>query len=675
MACWFSPAFSISSPLPAKVIGGRALPVAFFRRLAATGTSEVTVLQVRGLSKSFGATVVLDDVTFDIGERDRVALVGANGAGKTTLLKALLGEMAPDRGSARIIGDLSAAYLPQDARCSSGQTLHDEMLSVFASLLALEERQRVLEARMRSLAADDPELMSLVTEHAHWQDEFARLGGFTVEAEIGKVTSGLGFAPEDGERIVDHLSGGWQTRVALAKLLLQHPGLLLLDEPTNHLDVSAIEWLEGYLKDYQGSFIVVSHDRYFMDRVADRTLELADAKVVEYPGNYSAYSAEKARRREAQQAAFERQQEYLERQRAFVDRFRATARRAAQAQSREKMLERMDRVEAPQSPARGVQFRFPPGPRSGREVLTLKGVAKRYGEQIVFSNCALRIERGDHVALVGDNGAGKSTLLRLMAGLEKPDKGWIQTGLNVHRSYYAQHQAEALDEEKTVFEEVYSSSPAGWTVGDVRSLLGRFLFSQDEVFKRIGVLSGGERARVALAKMLLRPSNLLLLDEPTSHLDLAARETLETALRGYEGSLVLVSHDRYLIDRVATRVVEMANESIAIYDGNYSYYVRKKASQEPPPTEPPPKAQPRATSKPAKREHQRASAGELERVEREIASLEVKARELETQLAEPDLYTDAENAKSLVAEYERLQSALAELNARWEELALRLESA
>ena len=634
------------------------------------------MLQVRGLSKSYGSALVLDDVSFDIGERDRVALVGANGVGKSTLLRIILGELEPDRGSVESLNGVSVAYLPQDARCSSGHTLHDEMLSVFADVFALEEQQRALEAQMRELAADDPRLMVLVTEHAQLQDEFERREGFTVEAEIGKVLKGLGFAPEDGQRIVDHFSGGWQMRVALAKLLLQRPSLVLLDEPTNHLDVAAIEWLESYLQDYRGSFIVVSHDRYFLDRVARRTLELVNARVTEYPGNYSAYAEERLRRREAQQAAYQRQQEYLEKQRAYIERFRASARRTAQAQSREKLLAKMDKVEAPGPSERGIRFRFPPCPRSGREVLNVKGVSKRYGELTVFANCSLRIERGDRVALVGENGAGKSTLLRLMAGLERPDKGSIVLGLNVHRSYYAQHQAETLDESKTVLEEVYLASPAGWTVGEIRSLLGRFLFSQDDVFKRISVLSGGERARVALAKMLLRSSNLLLLDEPTNHLDLVSRETLEEALRAYEGSLVLVSHDRYLIDRVATRVVELAGETASMYDGNYSYYLRKKAALAPAqsasdPARPEPAAEVAAPTK----SPSLSVDAQLARIEREIAAAEERVKTLEADLGQPDLYSDPQRAQSLAAEYEEAKASLDSLYARWEELGLKLESA
>lgn len=634
------------------------------------------MLRVQGVSKSYGIDLVLDDVCFDVADRERIALVGANGAGKSTLLRIILGEIEPDRGTVTVSSGETVAYLPQDAHCSTGQTLHDEMLSVFADISALEERQRALEADMRRLSGDDPRLMNLVEEHARLLDEFTRRDGFTVEAEIGKVLNGLGFNEQDRGRVVDQFSGGWQMRIALAKLLLQKPTLLLLDEPTNHLDVAAIEWLETYLQDYRGAVIVVSHDRYFMDRVAQRTLELAGGKVAEYTGNYSAYLAEKRRKREAKQAAYERQQEYLERQRAFIERFRASPTRTSQVQSREKLLAKMEWIEVPIGLERGIRFRFPPGPRSGREVLTIRGVTKRYGGQTVFANCSLRLERGDRVALVGENGAGKSTLLRLMAGLEKPDKGSVTLGLNVHRSYYAQHQADTLDENRTVLDELYSASPAGWTIGEVRTLLGRFLFTQDDVFKRIGVLSGGERARVALAKMLLRPSNLLLLDEPTNHLDLASREMLEEALLQYEGTVVLASHDRYFVDRVATRIVEVSAESVTEYDGNYSYYVRKKAAA----TQAlPPAVTPRGRATNERKAESRAGqlplANELARIEREIVALEEKLHALEEQLSEPDLYSEPGRAQALLAEYQQQSYTLGKLNARWEELGAKLESA
>lgn len=641
------------------------------------------MLQATNLSKLFGGETILDGVGLDLSPGERVALVGPNGAGKTTLLRILLGEIEPDSGAVHLAPGRTIAYLPQDAGVSPGRTLYQEMLSLFQDVVELEAEQRRLEEQMQGLGSESPELMSLVEAHAHLHGEFERRGGYTLEAEIGRVLYGLGFTMEDYHKRVEHFSGGWQMRIALARLLLQRPDLLLLDEPTNHLDLRATEWLEGYLRQYRGSVVVVSHDRYFLDLVATRTLELDRGRLEEFPGNYSFYVREKERRRREQEAAFKRQQAYLARQQAFIDRFHADKRRSSQTRSREKLLQKLERVEAPSGPRKTIRFRFPQSTPSGRKVFELRGVGKAYGEKWVFQGCDLLVERGDRVALVGPNGAGKSTLLRLLAGLEKPDAGVLSPGANLLRAYYAQDQSETLEDSNTVLQEIYAAAPGDWTLEDVRTMLGRFLFSGDDVYKPIGVLSGGERSRLALARMLLRASNVLLLDEPTNHLDVSARETLEEALADYPGTLVLASHDRYLVDKLANKVVEMEGGRVTLYLGNYSSYREKKAAE----------VADGATggrgdaetrrcggartqnSEPRTRtstQHPALSARHLRKdlaaVEREIIAAEERVAELERLLAEPEVFADHERSAALLAEYTEVAARLPDLNRRWEEL-------
>ncbi|HEX2922406.1 MAG TPA: ABC-F family ATP-binding cassette domain-containing protein, partial [Chloroflexota bacterium] len=537
------------------------------------------MLQASKITKHFGGDTILDGIDLELNPGERVALVGPNGAGKSTLLRILLGELEPDAGKVHLLSGATVAYLPQDAGVVPGRTLHDEMLALFADVIELDDRQRELEAEMVGLPPESPRLMELVNTQAELHSEFERRGGYTLEAEIGRVLYGLGFSMSDYDKRVENFSGGWQMRIALARLLLQRPDLLLLDEPTNHLDLRATEWLEGFLRQYRGAVMVVSHDRYFLDLVATRTLELHRCHLIVYPGNYSFYVKEKARRQKEQEAAFKRQQDYLQRQQAFIARFGADKRRSSQTQSREKLLEKLERIEAPSGVQKAIKFRFPPSTPSGRKVFELRGTGKAYDDRWVFHGSDLLVEKGDRVALVGPNGAGKSTLLRLLAAVEKPDEGTVSVGANVLRAYYAQDQSESLDVTNTVLQELYTAAPKDWTLEDVRSMLGRFLFSGDDVYKSISVLSGGERSRLALAKMLLRASNVLLMDEPTNHLDIAARETLEDALTEYHGTLILASHDRYLIDKLANKVVEIDGGTVTLYPGNYTAYRTAKAQE------------------------------------------------------------------------------------------------
>ena len=643
------------------------------------------MLQANHVSKQFGGDTILDGIGLELRPGERVALVGPNGAGKSTLLRVLLGELEPDAGQVHRLSGATIAYLPQDAGVTPGRTLYQEMLSLFTDVIALEAEQRRLEEEMARAEPESPELMRLVETHAELHGEFERRGGYTLEAEIGRVLYGLGFTMEDYHKQVEHFSGGWQMRIALARLLLQRPDILLLDEPTNHLDLKATEWLEGYLRQYRGAVVVVSHDRYFLDLVAGRTLELQRRHLLEYPGNYSYYVKERGRRQREQEAAFKRQQSYLSRQQAFIDRFHADKRRSSQTKSREKLLEKMERVDAPSGPQKTIKFRFPPSTPSGRKVFDLKGAAKGYGGKTVFAGCDLLVEKGDRVALVGPNGAGKSTLLRLLAGLEKPDAGTVFLGANILRAYYAQDQSETLTETNTVLQEIYTAAPRDWTLEDVRGMLGRFLFSGDDVYKPIAVLSGGERSRLALAKMLLRPSNVLLLDEPTNHLDVGARETLEEALSEYPGTLVLASHDRYLIDKLANKVVEIEGEKVTLYAGNYTNYRREKALEQAAAGQGDGEmgrrgdgergrhGEPRTQNSELRtRASTRGLQKELAAVEKEIIAAEQRIAELEQLLVSPDLFADRERSAPLLAQYTELSARLPELNLRWEELGTQL---
>jgi ATP-binding cassette subfamily F protein 3 len=535
------------------------------------------VLRIVDLAKSYGARSILDDVSLAVTPGEKVALVGANGAGKTTLLRIVWGAEEPDAGRVELATGWTIGYLPQDAGVQDEHTLWDEMLAAHADLLALQHEATEIEHALNGDHSED-ELGRLVDRHAEVLARFEARGGYRVEAEIHKILAGLGFGQDDLHKRTSEFSGGWRTRIALAKLLVRAPDLLLLDEPTNHLDLEATEWLEGYLKASSASAIVVSHDRYFLDRTIARTIELERGKLVEYAGNYSYHLDEKERRFAAQQTAYERQQRELKHQQRFIDRFRAKAGKATQVKSREKLLAKIERVEAPRTEPRSIVLRFPPAKPSYREVVTLQNVAKRYGPQTVFDGLALTLERGERVALVGPNGAGKSTLLRMLADIEPPDRGTLLLGAGVTVGYYAQDQTDVLNVHRTVLEEAWAAAPAGWGEAAIRTLLGRFCFTGDDVYKPIGVLSGGEKARLAITRLLLQPANLLLLDEPTNHLDLDSREELERALRQFQGTVMMASHDRYFMDRVATKVGEVGGGRMQVFLGNFSTYRERRVA-------------------------------------------------------------------------------------------------
>lgn len=531
------------------------------------------MLRLERISKIYPTGEVLKDVTWEVKTGDRIGLVGVNGAGKSTQLKIIMGQVEPTAGEIIRPTSLHIGYLTQEFEVDPRRTVREEFWTVFQE--ANQVHHQLIEIPQRMEKADPEELDRLIHQLDRLQRQFEALDGYGLEARIEKILPEMGFTMDDGDRLVSSFSGGWQMRMSLGKILLQTPDILLLDEPTNHLDLETIEWLEKFLKDLTTPMVIVSHDREFLDRLCTKIVETERGVSTTYLGNYSAYLQQKYEQQSAQLSAYERQQKELEKQQAFVDRFRASATRSTQAKSREKQLEKVEKIEAPIADVRTLKFQFPPAVRSGREVVTIKNLVHIYDDKILFLGANLEIERGDRVAFLGPNGAGKSTLLRLIVGLEPPTEGSIEIGKhNVIPSYFEQNQAEALDLTKTVLDTIHDEVP-DWKDVEVRSLLGRFLFSGETVLKKVESLSGGEKARLALAKMLLAPANLLILDEPTNHLDIPAKEMLESALKVYEGTVLIVSHDRYFISQVANKIVEIRDGELIAYAGDYHYYLEK----------------------------------------------------------------------------------------------------
>ena len=548
---------------------------------ARIGTSTPTphpVLRLERIGKIYPTGEVLRDVTWEVKVGDRIGLVGVNGAGKSTQMKIIAGLEEASSGLVVKQGEPRIAYLQQEFDVDPQRSVREELFQAFGEAAEVLLRKHQVEQAMASeQAATDPDhLDGLIHELGRLHSRFEALHGYELDARIDKLLPTIGFTPEGAEQLVGDFSGGWQMRIALGKILLQEPDLLLLDEPTNHLDMETIQWLEGYLVEQTAALVVISHDRTFLDRVCNQIVETERGVSRTYLANYSQHLEQKALEREASQAAFERQQKELGAQQAYIDRFRASATRSTQAKSREKLLDKVERVQAPIESVSGPRFRFPPAPRSGRLVAEIRDLSHSYGDQILFLDANLEIERGDRIAFVGPNGAGKSTLLRLIMGSERPEGGLAQLGEhNILAGYFEQNQAEALELSKTVINTIFEIVP-DWTQTQVRSLLGSFCFSNESVFKEAGQLSGGEKARLALALMLLTPCNLLVLDEPTNHLDIPAKQMLEDALIEYEGAALLVSHDRYFISRVANRIVEIRDGQLVLYRGDYAYYLSRK---------------------------------------------------------------------------------------------------
>lgn len=535
------------------------------------------MLRLEHISKIYPTGEVLKDINWEVKSGDRIGLVGVNGAGKSTQLKIIAGEIEPTAGHIIRPASLHIAYLTQEFEVDPCRTVREEFWCAFSEANTVYQSLHQIHLDLETASGEY--LDQVLNQMDHLQRQFESMNGYGLDARIEKILPELGFEPDDGDRLVSSFSGGWQMRMSLGKILLQKPDLLLLDEPTNHLDLETIQWLETYLKNSTTPMVIISHDREFLDRLCTQIVETERGVSTTYLGNYSAYLQQKEEQRDSQLSAYERQQKELEKQQTFVDRFRASATRSTQAKSREKQLEKIERIEAPTGDVRSLKFRFPPAPRSGREVVVIDNLTHTYGDKILFLGAELLIERGDRVAFLGPNGAGKSTLLHLIMGMEQPTEGTIKLGdHNVIPGYFEQNQAEALELSKTVLDTIHDEVPK-WTNEEVRSLLGRFLFSGETVAKLVTSLSGGEKARLALAKMLLQPANLLILDEPTNHLDIPAKEMLEEAIRHYDGTVVVISHDRYFISQIANKIVEIRNGELRLYRGDYHYYLDKLAEE------------------------------------------------------------------------------------------------
>ena len=634
------------------------------------------MLQLSGAAKRYGHKLLFDGLDWLITPRDRIGLVGANGTGKSTVLKILAGLETLDDGALTGTRGLTASYLPQDGLALSGRTVFAECLSVFSDLRSLEDELGSLTHSMAELDPAGPEYQQVADRFQRVDSEFRARDGYAIEAQVGAVLAGLGFSKEDWKRNTEEFSGGWQMRIALAKLLLERPNLLLLDEPTNHLDLEARNWLEDYLRAYPFAFVLVSHDRFFLDVTVRKIAELWNRQLHFYSGNYERYFAQREERRTQLESAYKNQQDRIRQLEAFINRFRYQATKAKQVQSRIKELDRIERIEVPPQ-EKAIHFTFPQPKASGRIVARFQDVAKSYGERLVFSGVNCIIERGDRVALVGVNGAGKSTLIKILAGVEPVSAGSFETGHNVQADYFAQDQYRELDPQARLLDELAGVTPNTPLV-ELRSLLGCFLFSEDEAFKKIGVLSGGERNRFALARLLLKPSNFLLLDEPTNHLDLRAKDILLTALQGYTGTLVFVSHDRYFIDKLATRVYEIAEQRVNVYPGNYEDYLWRKGAIAAPAEEMEAEV---AEAAPAAAETDDAPAKRLNPIrlrqlkerlgsmEEEIARLEAEIAGYESELVD---YKSAEESIRVSELLGRRRADLEKLLGEWEEVSTQI---
>jgi len=641
------------------------------------------MLQLSGAGKRFGHKLLFENLDWLITPKERTGLVGGNGTGKSTLLKVIAGMDDLDYGDLTAMKGIRLGYLPQDGLTVSGRTVFAECMSVFAALQDLEIELETLTGRMSDLDPEGEEYRLVAERFERADSEFRARDGYTIEAQVGAVLAGLGFRKEDWLRQTEEFSGGWQMRLALAKLLLEKPNLLLLDEPTNHLDLEARNWLEQYLTNYEFAYILISHDRYFLDVTVKKIAEIWNKRVTFYTGGYEKYRTQKAERLAQLESSYKNQRDKIEQLETFINRFRAQATKAKQVQSRIKELEKIERIELPPE-EETIHFKFPQPKPSGRIVAEFKGVSKHYGAKRVIDNVNFIIERGDRVALVGVNGAGKSTLIKLLAGAEPLTSGEYTLGHNVDADYFAQDQYKELDVNARVLDDLAYAAPRS-SQTELRSLLGCFLFSEDDVFKRIGVLSGGERNRYALARMLLHPANFLLLDEPTNHLDIRAKDVLLEALEKFTGTVVFVSHDRYFIEHLATRVFEIADGEVRVFPGNYADYVwRKEGGHEKTPTlgdvligVPPavpilmPVRNDAAAGKrinPIKLKQMQQQARAFEE---RIAQLEASIQAAEGKLSE---FVNADEAVRLSKELELNRNELETTMARWEQVTQEIEA-
>jgi ATP-binding cassette, subfamily F, member 3 len=681
------------------------------------------MLSLQNAGKRFGPRILFTEANWLIRAREKTALVGANGTGKSTLMKVLAGIEQLDYGEMQQTRGMSIGYLPQEGLRLTGRTIFDECLTVFDEIHAMEREVEQLGAKMSELDHESAEYEQTAERFSLLQERFHALDGYALGAQVGSVLTGLGFSKEDWSRKTDEFSGGWQMRIALAKLLLAKPNLLLLDEPTNHLDLETRNWLEDYLKSYPFGYILISHDRYFLDVTIDRTVEIWNKRLNIYQGNYTKYLSQKDARRTQLESAYRNQREQIEHLEAFINRFRAQATKAKQVQSRIKELEKIERIEIPEEEP-VIHFRFPQPPPSGRTVVEAEGLSKSYGERPygekqVLSNVRFTIERGDRVALVGVNGAGKSTLIKLLTGVEQPTAGTVRLGHNVISEYFAQDQYKVLDPEARMLDDI-GRAALKVPESELRSLLGCFLFSGDDVFKKLGVLSGGERNRYAVARILVSPSNFLLLDEPTNHLDMRAKDVLLEAIASFSGTVVFVSHDRYFLDKLATRVLEVENGTVISHEGNYEDYLRRKllaagATAPPLPTQQKslrgdpasaptvpvvsalyqgttlvvpkdadknggalaPELSQQPEAEPQKEKPRRLNPIKQKQMEDRCAFLEEEVPRIEASIAHTEqqlaVFITAAETQRLTTLAEDLRSQLASFTAEWEELMLQLE--
>jgi ATP-binding cassette, subfamily F, member 3 len=650
------------------------------------------VISLSNISKQYGGKVLFKDLSVRIGDRERVAIVGANGAGKSTLMKIIMGEIEADSGEIARSRSHTEGYLPQEGVHHGGRTLYEETATAFEDIIALHDRIDDITSEMKNLAAlgesDTEYYHDLLHELGEMQHHLEHREGYNIQSKIAEVLGGLGFRERDMRRGTEEFSGGWQMRIALAKLLLQEPAILLLDEPTNHLDLDSLEWLESYLQAYEGSVVLISHDRRFLDNIVTRTLEVSLGRLTDYSGNYSFYLVEKVQRMEQQQAAYENQQQYIKQTMQFVERFRYKATKARQVQSRLKMLEKIERVEI-EDQEKGISFDFPIPPAPGRMLMELHHVRKAYGSHEIFDDLSLPIERGDRIAFLGVNGSGKSTLARIIAGIEPYQSGTRNQGHNVVIGYYAQHQAEELEPKKTVLQTV-DDIATGDARGRLRTLLGCFLFSGDDVFKNVSVLSGGEKSRLALAKMLLTPSNLLVLDEPTNHLDIRSKAVLQDALSRYEGSFVIVSHDRDFLEPLINKCIDFDGGHPRITTGTVSDYLRKRHEEmlrlapqhdsggEDIVTRSAQHLDKERKRREAEQRQERYKVlkplkAQLARIEKRIADLEAEKEHAEAGLASEETYKNDDTARSLTAAYKDVTTRLAYAYDEWTRVMEQIE--
>lgn len=642
----------------------------------------IMILSCKNLKKSYGIDLILDDISFQIDEGDRVALVGRNGSGKSTLFKMIVGEIPYDQGNCIIPKSTTIGYLSQHLDLNEENPLWNELLEVFSSLIQMEIELRNLENKISrvSSANDSEKLNSLMEQYGHLQEEFERQNGYGYPSQIRGILNGLGFEEADYQRQIKQFSGGQKTRIALAKLLLKQPDILLLDEPTNYLDLETTEWLEDFLSNYPHTLFIISHDRYFLDKLVNQIFELENKKLTLYRSNYSDYVRRKKENIQIAQHHYEQQQKEIQRQEEIIAKYRSFNREKSikKAESRQKMLDKIERIQAPTTQLPTLRFKIQPQIKSGRDVLKVENLSKSFGEKKLFSDISFQVYRQDHIGIIGPNGVGKSTLFKTILEEISPDKGKVIWGHNVYPSYYDQLQ-DSLNKNNTILQEVWSVKPSASQI-EIRNILGAFLFSGDDVFKSISSLSGGEKSRVSLAKLMLSEANLLFMDEPTNHLDIATKEVLEDALCQYEGTLMVISHDRYFLNKVANKIYRMEQGTIEEYLGNYEYYVEKIKQQQL--LEESERTQPIINKTQLKQERKETRENrqlmkkqqqKINDLENKVSDLEQRISETELMMCQPDFYNNNEKALKITKEYESAKKQLKVIMNQWEKEMIQLE--